>query len=296
MRKKQQPDEGGGANWMDTYGDLVTLLLCFFVLLYSFSSVDAEKWQQVVMSFRGSGASVFENGSSVGPVSPNDIFNPINTLQTSEKTGEETTAAETSPSVTPAPTPTNPSQAVSPTPVATAEPTPTKKPQATKAPTATPIPGYVTAMTNLSNDISGVIAASGLDSALTIERTETSIRIRLVASVIFEPGSDQLTAKARDLLQNVSAVITPYANLVTAMHTEGHTDSVTEIDADMSSKWDLASRRATRVLEMLLEYSSVSSSVSYTQGYGDQRPIADNGTEEGRDKNNRVDVVISSKP
>ncbi|MCI2106718.1 MAG: flagellar motor protein MotB [Intestinimonas sp.] len=42
---------GGGANWMDTYGDMVTLLLCFFVLLYSMSTIDQQKWIQLVQSF-----------------------------------------------------------------------------------------------------------------------------------------------------------------------------------------------------------------------------------------------------
>lgn len=49
--KKRNKSSGGGANWMDTYGDLVTLLLCFFVLLYSISTVDQAKWVQVVKSF-----------------------------------------------------------------------------------------------------------------------------------------------------------------------------------------------------------------------------------------------------
>lgn len=50
MKKRSAAPEGG-ANWMDTYGDLVTLLLCFFVLLYSISTVDQAKWIQVVKSF-----------------------------------------------------------------------------------------------------------------------------------------------------------------------------------------------------------------------------------------------------
>lgn len=50
MGKRKKAAEGG-ANWMDTYGDLVTLLLCFFVLLYSISSVDQAKWVQIVKSF-----------------------------------------------------------------------------------------------------------------------------------------------------------------------------------------------------------------------------------------------------
>ena len=49
--KKKSSGGGGGANWMDTYGDMVTLLLCFFVLLYSISTIDAEKWMIVVRSF-----------------------------------------------------------------------------------------------------------------------------------------------------------------------------------------------------------------------------------------------------
>ena len=49
--KKRNKSTGGGANWMDTYGDLVTLLLCFFVLLYSISTVDQAKWVQIVRSF-----------------------------------------------------------------------------------------------------------------------------------------------------------------------------------------------------------------------------------------------------
>ena len=48
---KKKKAEGGGANWMDTYGDLVTLLLCFFVLLYSMSTIDQQKWEMLVRSF-----------------------------------------------------------------------------------------------------------------------------------------------------------------------------------------------------------------------------------------------------
>lgn len=48
-RRKKRADESG--SWMDTYGDMVTLLLCFFVLLYSISSVDQAKWREVVKSF-----------------------------------------------------------------------------------------------------------------------------------------------------------------------------------------------------------------------------------------------------
>ena len=57
-RNKGGDDPGSGANWMDTYGDMVTLLLAFFVLLFSFSTIDAEKWEAIVGSLSGTGRSV----------------------------------------------------------------------------------------------------------------------------------------------------------------------------------------------------------------------------------------------
>lgn len=45
---------GGGANWMDTYGDMVTLLLCFFVMLYSMSQMDQSKWIALVQALNPS--------------------------------------------------------------------------------------------------------------------------------------------------------------------------------------------------------------------------------------------------
>lgn len=50
-RRKREDSGGGGDDWLNTYADMVTLLLCFFVLLYSISSVDAAKWAIVVKSF-----------------------------------------------------------------------------------------------------------------------------------------------------------------------------------------------------------------------------------------------------
>ncbi len=49
--KKKPKSSGGGANWMDTYGDMVTLLLCFFVMLYSMSTIDQAKWNALVEAF-----------------------------------------------------------------------------------------------------------------------------------------------------------------------------------------------------------------------------------------------------
>ena len=54
MGRRKKSSGGGGANWMDTYGDMVTLLLCFFVLLYSMSDIDKEKYEILVKAFNRS--------------------------------------------------------------------------------------------------------------------------------------------------------------------------------------------------------------------------------------------------
>ncbi len=58
-KKRKRPD---ATNWLTTYSDMVTLLLCFFILLYSFSALDVEKFRQFVASFQGQG--ILDRGST----------------------------------------------------------------------------------------------------------------------------------------------------------------------------------------------------------------------------------------
>lgn len=69
-RKRQKESSSGSASWLTTYSDLVTLLLCFFVLLFSFSEIDAEKFRSIMNSFQA-GAGVLQGGTSLEtPITP----------------------------------------------------------------------------------------------------------------------------------------------------------------------------------------------------------------------------------
>lgn len=71
-RRNSDSDENKGApDWIVSYGDMMSLLLCFFILLYSFSSLDAQKFQMVVLSLKGAfgvldGGRTLENADMLG--------------------------------------------------------------------------------------------------------------------------------------------------------------------------------------------------------------------------------------
>lgn len=64
-RKPEEP-KAGAAEWLGTYGDMVTLLLCFFVLLYSMSTLDVEKFQAISASISGNPVTIITVESSSG--------------------------------------------------------------------------------------------------------------------------------------------------------------------------------------------------------------------------------------
>jgi len=64
MRKRKKEEKKSTQGWMTTYSDMVTLLLCFFVLLFSFSEIDAQKFRDIMSSFQG-GSGVLEGGQTM---------------------------------------------------------------------------------------------------------------------------------------------------------------------------------------------------------------------------------------
>ncbi|HAX51255.1 OmpA/MotB family protein [Muricomes intestini] len=68
MKRREKKEESG--SWMDTYGDMVTLLLCFFVLLYSISSVDQIKWRNLVKSMNPDAVEAVQDKADKAESSP----------------------------------------------------------------------------------------------------------------------------------------------------------------------------------------------------------------------------------
>ena len=89
-RRQSSSDGGGGANWMDTYGDMITLLFTFFVLLYSFSVVDIQKLKEFSQSFSSANTVVVAIPAPYSPFDVSDVMDsPIEQLATSGAEDEE---------------------------------------------------------------------------------------------------------------------------------------------------------------------------------------------------------------
>ena len=73
-RRRRRENAPSAGNWLTTYSDLVTLLMCFFVLLFSFSTIDAAKFKQVAISLQTALRGVLDGGVSLGPVDVLDEF------------------------------------------------------------------------------------------------------------------------------------------------------------------------------------------------------------------------------
>jgi outer membrane protein OmpA-like peptidoglycan-associated protein len=122
-------------------------------------------------------------------------------------------------------------------------------------------------------------------SRLGAEVTGTEVTIRLPGSVLFDFDSAQIRPDAERTLAEVAEVIKGYPRR--PVRIEGHTDSVASDDYNQK----LSDRRAASVRAWLVARGLEGTRLA-TRGFGETRPVADNATAEGRQRNRRVEVII----
>lgn len=142
---------------------------------------------------------------------------------------------------------------------------------------------------------------------ITVELDETNGILRLPSSLLFDTNKDELQPGGKKALTVLAMEMLPVVKKGCgnsplkweAIYIEGHTDDrPTPADGDFKSNWHLSSARAIRTYNaLLLAEPALAKQLNHQQkavigisGYGDQRPVADNGTDEGRQKNRRIDI------
>lgn len=133
------------------------------------------------------------------------------------------------------------------------------------------------------------VLADRQDGSYKINRKDGWIEIEMKAGSLFESGSADITAYALIKIMEIADKIKdlPYPVVV-----EGYTDNIPITSPQFPSNWELSASRAATVARLLNGFGVVSSRIMVT-GYGDQYPVADNNTEEGRNQNRRVTILIT---
>jgi outer membrane protein OmpA-like peptidoglycan-associated protein len=119
----------------------------------------------------------------------------------------------------------------------------------------------------------------------SLERRGETIYMSLSSDILFTTGSSRLQPGGEDKLREVAGIMQRYPR--TYVEVVGHTDAV----GSESMNQELSESRAKSVADVLVS-SGVSPSRIVTRGAGELRPLADNGTAEGRARNRRVEIVI----
>jgi len=122
---------------------------------------------------------------------------------------------------------------------------------------------------------------------LQLRQTESGVVVTL-GDVLFESGETQLRQEAMASLVEVVDLLQSEPDK--KIRIEGHTDST----GDAETNLEISKRRANAVFEALVSLG-VDASRFTTAGMGEDFPIASNDTEEGRDQNRRVDVILLDK-
>ncbi|MFH1338265.1 MAG: OmpA family protein [Candidatus Omnitrophota bacterium] len=132
------------------------------------------------------------------------------------------------------------------------------------------------------------------DKQVRLERAEKGLVITFVADVLFDSGKAKLRSEAYPILDKVAAVLTenvPENNI----GIEGHTDNEPIKYSGWKSNWELSTARALSVLHYLVDERGISPHRVSAIGYGEYRPMVSNDTQEGRQFNRRVEIVILPK-
>ncbi len=116
--------------------------------------------------------------------------------------------------------------------------------------------------------------------------------VTVLDHALFDPDETQFTSAGEETLGKIASVLSSdlLKNRITL---EGHTDNQPIEDAGGVTNWEYSMGRAIAVLHYFIDVKELTPERFGVAGYAEYRPVASNATEEGRDRNRRVEIVIA---
>lgn len=207
----EEAEKENSERWLLTYSDLITLLMIFFVVMYSMSKVDADKFQAVAESLSAAlgGGTPAKMEIATSPSGPSFV----ESFNTAPKTTEpkDTSAQNQN---------------------AGAGNTDTEN----------------MTIEGIKQKLDKFAADNGIQTKLISSIEERGLVISIQDTLLFESGSADITPKAREVLEKIINVLAAAPNYIKV---EGHTDNLPINTARFPSNWELSVLRATNVVHIM---------------------------------------------
>jgi chemotaxis protein MotB len=273
-RRHKHEDHANHEAWAIPYGDLVTLLLAFFVVMYAMSSVNEGKYRvlsdSLVAAFRGSPRTlepIQVGEKQVG--SGADIR--MSVVQQAMLEGQ-------------------PREMLEPAPIRATDlvrmghreaPDQARSADAMREAQAQELESVAT---EVERAMAGLIE----DKLIVVRRHRFWVEVEIRTDILFPSGIATLSPDAEEVVKRLAETLRPFPNPI---RVEGHTDNRPISTRAFRSNWELSSARAASVVHLLMQ-SGLEPARLAVIGLGEYRPAQDNATSEGRNANRRVLLVI----
>ena len=252
-RRKRHEEHENHERWLVSYADFITLLFAFFVVMYSISSVNEGKYRVLSETLE----SVFSQ--------PTRSSDPIQIGEVSRGQGERV-ASPGKPEV--------PDFEIE------LPELPRERPPVSEQSLRT--------INDISQQLSNALADLITNEDVSIKQTEDWLEVEINSNFLFASGDARLAREAVPVIGQIADVLAPVAN---PLQVEGFTDDQPINTPRFPSNWELSAARAASVVNLLDRFGIQPGRMSAI-GYGEFKPIADNETELGRQKNRRGVLVI----
>lgn len=261
--------------WMATFADLMSLLMCFFVLILSFSELDVIKYKQIADSMKDAfgvqrevnlkqipqGTSIVATHFQPGKPEPT----PLDTVRQNTTTQDLQSLRVGNPDATE-----SDAQRV--------KDLLTEQMQRLKEETED------------DADMLRRLLRKEIESGqMDVESEGRTIVVRIREKGSFGSGSSVMDPGFLEVLTKTGSAINQIDGRVSV---EGHTDDIPISNALYSSNWDLSAARAVAVAQQMLDTANLSPDRLTVSGFAETRPQAPNDTWEGRAQNRRVEIVV----
>jgi chemotaxis protein MotB len=283
-RYRRQDDHDNHEAWAIPYGDLVTLLLAFFVVMYAMSSVNEGKYRvlsdSLTEAFHGTPRSpqpVEAGGTQLQPIEQLPLTQVHRMISSSMPVRHIVPAPET--------------------------PLASRRSQIAASP-ADPPPHDATAsfvqsgivppggdLDKVAEDVSAALSSLIAAGHVRVRRSDSWVAVDISTDILFGSGVARLSVPAIEALQRLADTLKTFPN---AIRVEGHTDDRRINTAAFPSNWELSAARAASVVHLFTDRGIAAQRLAVV-GYGEFRPLMANSSVTGRNANRRVEVLIFNR-